>query len=385
MTSSLPFNEESYRESKKKNLENLLGESCSNIDWIWIGGHSRRKVTFQINGKNHLGFFVEKSHNLIEIDETNLVEEKISELIPHLKNFLKNQEQNFYTRAMVTLFDSGLDIILTATKTLDFSQAKKLTDFAKSQNLNISLRVKNNITPIFLTRKNQIFYPNFKIDLDSDIFIQATKAGLESIVKIIRNFVRTRLKSRCDESEMADSRAPHHSVLDIREERSAVNPPFTAIAGRDFKRVLKQGEIVADIYAGFGAYSFAIQDLVKSISAFEGDEKMVNLISKNVAANNLGNKIKPETRDLFLNPLTKKELNKFNLAIINPPRNGAAPQVSEISKSALKNLIYVSCNPESFARDATILINSGFKIVSLTALDQFHSTKHLEVVGVFQK
>jgi 23S rRNA (uracil1939-C5)-methyltransferase len=164
-----------------------------------------------------------------------------------------------------------------------------------------------------------------------------------------------------------------------------VNPPFTAIAGRDFKRVLKQGEIVADIYAGFGAYSFAIQDLVKSISAFEGDEKMVNLISKNVAANNLGNKIKPETRDLFLNPLTKKELNKFNLAIINPPRNGAAPQVSEISKSALKNLIYVSCNPESFARDATILINSGFKIVSLTALDQFHSTKHLEVVGVFQK
>ena len=343
MTSCPPLSEKLYRESKKKNLENLLGKFCSNIDWIWIGAHSRRKVTFQIDGKNHLGFFAEKSHNVVEIDEDPLAEKEISQLIPCLKNFLKNQEQNFYTQAMVTLFDSGLDVILTATKTLDFSQAKKLTDFAKSQNFNISLRVKNNITPIFLTRKNQIFYSNFKIDLDSDIFIQATKAGLESIIKIIQ---------------------------------STIQAPLSRGVG---------GLHVADIYAGFGAYSFAIQDLVKSISAFEGDEKMVALISKNVAANNLGNKIKSEMRDLFVNPLTKKELNKFTLAIINPPRNGAAPQVSEISKSALKNLIYVSCNPESFARDATTLINSGFKILTITALDQFYSTKHLEVVGVFQK
>lgn len=343
MTSCPPLSEKLYRESKKKNLENLLGKFCSNIDWIWIGAHSRRKVTFQIDGKNHLGFFAEKSHNVVEIDEDPLAEKEISQLIPCLKNFLKNQEQNFYTQAMVTLFDSGLDVILTATKTLDFSQAKKLTDFAKSQNFNISLRVKNNITPIFLTRKNQIFYSNFKIDLDSDIFIQATKAGLESIIKIIQ---------------------------------STIQVPLSRGVG---------GLHVADIYAGFGAYSFAIQDLVKSISAFEGDEKMVALISKNVAANNLGNKIKSEMRDLFVNPLTKKELNKFTLAIINPPRNGAAPQVSEISKSALKNLIYVSCNPESFARDATTLINSGFKISTITALDQFYSTKHLEVVGVFQK
>lgn len=333
MTSSLPLNEELYRESKKKILENLFKIK---IDWIWIGAHSRRKVTFQIDGKNRLGFFAEKSHNLVEIDEYLLAEKEISALIPALKNFLKNQEQNFYTQSTVTLFDSGLDVILTATKTPNFLQTKKLTDFAKEKNLNISTRIKNDITPIFLTRKNQIFYPDFKIDLDSDIFIQATRAGLEAIINIIRTNV-------------------------------------------------KKGETVADIYAGFGAYSFAINDLAKLISAFEGNEKMVNLINKNAVANNLGNKIKSETRDLFSNPIPKKELNKFTLAIINPPRNGATPQILEISKSALKNLIYVSCNPESFARDAKILIASGFKISTLTALDQFYSTKHLEVIGVFQR
>jgi 23S rRNA (uracil1939-C5)-methyltransferase len=124
--------------------------------------------------------------------------------------------------------------------------------------------------------------------------------------------------------------------------------------------------------------------LAKEISAFEGEEKMIALINKNAAANNLA-KIKSSTRDLFLDPIRASELKKFELAIINPPRNGAAPQISEISKSSLKNVIYVSCNPESFKRDAEILIDSGFKITNLTALDQFYSTKHLELVAIMQK
>jgi 23S rRNA (uracil1939-C5)-methyltransferase len=53
--------------------------------------------------------------------------------------------------------------------------------------------------------------------------------------------------------------------------------------------------------------------------------------------------------------------------------------------SPLKNLIYVSCNPESFKRDAKILIDAGFKIKNLTAIDQFYATKHLELVAIFQK
>lgn len=56
--------------------------------------------------------------------------------------------------------------------------------------------------------------------------------------------LRTCSESRCNESEMADSRAPHRSVLDIREERSAGNLPFTAIAGRDSEQVLRPKDVV---------------------------------------------------------------------------------------------------------------------------------------------
>ena len=338
MTLSQQVSEESYQKLKQKNLQNTLGDYCRNAEWIWIGAHSRRKVTFQIGPKNHLGFFAEKSNNLIEITEDPLAEKEISALILPLKKFLKSQEENLFTQVITTLFDSGLDLVFTTKRELNFSQTQKLTDFAKEQNLNISYRVKNHITPIFLVRKNQIFYPDFKINLDSDIFIQATKSGLQSIIKIIRNF--------------------------LEQNKNVKN--------------------IADIYAGFGAYTFAIQDLAKEIFAFEGEEKMIDLINKNAAANNLA-KIKSSTRDLFLDPIRASELKKFELAIINPPRTGAAPQISEIAKSALKNVIYASCNPESFKRDAEILIDSGFKITNLTALDQFYSTKHLELVAIMQK
>ncbi len=339
----LDLDQKNYRQLKQENLNKVFVNhgflSDIKANWIWVDPSSRRKIILQISGKNELGFFAKKSQEIIEIENCFAAEREISDLILPIKNFLKNQEQNLFTQATITLFDNGLDLVFSVKKELNFSQTQKLTDFAKKQNLNISYALKNNITPIFLPRKNQIFYDNFKISLDSDIFIQATKSGLLSIVKIIKDFLEKN----------------NH---------------------------LKN---IADIYAGFGTYAFAIVDLVKSISAFEGNQKMVNGINKNAAANNLAIKIKAEICDLFLNPIRKKDLNKFDLAIINPPRNGAASQVLEIVQSNLKNLVYVSCNPQSFAADAKILIDSGFKIINLTALDQFYSTKHLELITIFQK
>lgn len=327
---------------KKESLQKLLNEYYKNIDWIVIGGHSRRRVTFQIDVKNRLGFFAEKSHSLVEIDKDPLAEKEISTLISPLKNFLENQEENFFVQAVVTLFDNGLDLIFVTKREPNLSQIQKLISFAKEQNLNVSYRIKEAVTPIFLNRKNQIFFQDFKVDLDSDIFLQATKSGLDNIIKIIRGWCL------------------------------APKAPGTFLQ-------------VADIYAGFGVYSFAIHDLVKSVSAFEGSKNMIDLLNANAAKNRLKNKIKGFIRDIFSSPLTKRELKEFNLVIINPPRNGASPQMLEISKSTIRNLIYVSCNPESFKRDAKILIDSGFKITNLTAIDQFYATKHLELVANFQK
>ena len=338
----LDLSEEDYRLVKK----NILGSNFVEAQWNWVGANSRRKIILQIGAKNQLGFFAKKSKEIVEIESCFVSESEISALILPLKNFLKKQEQNFFTKAVITLFDNGLDLVLSGRKELNFLQTQKLLIFGKEQNLNISYLCKNQDIPIFLPRKNQIFYDDFKIELDSDIFIQSTKSGFKTIIQIIKTFI---------------------------EKKSIDDPQFS----------LKP--IVADIYAGFGAYSFAISHLVKKITAFEGDEKMVSLINKNAAANNLGGKVLAEKKDLFLNPIRAKELKSFDLIIINPPRNGAAPQILEITKSAIKNLIYVSCNPQTFAYDAKILVDSKFKVKNLVALDQFYSTKHLELIAVFEK
>jgi 23S rRNA (uracil1939-C5)-methyltransferase len=332
----LDLEEADYQNLKKKNVSSLFPNITN---WIWVGSASRRRINLQIGAKNQLGFFASKSRNIVEIEKCFVAEDVISKLIPKLKTLLKNQEENLFTQVMVTSFDSGLDLVFTANRDLNFMQTQKLLNFAKEQNLNASYKSKNDVMPIYVIHRNQIFYPSFKIDLNSEIFIQATKQGLFEISKIIRNF--------------------------IEQNQNIRN--------------------IADIYAGFGAYSFAIVDLIKSVTSFEGNEKMVELISKNSSQNISSQKLKSEIRDLFSSPITVRELKKFDLAIINPPRNGASPQVREIAKSALKNVIYVSCNPESFARDSKILIDSGFKITNLTALDQFYSTKHLELVAILQK
>ncbi len=331
----LDFSEEKYRDFKK---EILAKSGFENAIWLWINNASRRRVIFQIDQKNNLGFFSKKTNSLVKIDDCFVAKKEISDFIFKLKNFLKTQEENFITQIATTLFDNGLDLIFFVKRAPNLSQIQKLTNFSKEENINISYNFKNSVTPILLLRKNQIFYPNFKIDLGSEVFLQATKEGLDGIIEICRNEILQQKK--------------------------------------DLK--------IIDLYSGFGSYSFGICDLVAKITAIEGDEKMVNLIGKNVIKNNLTNKINAKVCDLFLNPIDKKELSKFDFAIINPPRNGASPQITQIANSNLKNLIYISCNPQSFKRDMEILIAKNFRLKNLFAIDQFYGSSHLEVVGIFE-
>jgi tRNA/tmRNA/rRNA uracil-C5-methylase (TrmA/RlmC/RlmD family) len=85
---------------------------------------------------------------------------------------------------------------------------------------------------------------------------------------------------------------------------------------------------------------------------------------------------------LYGDPLTAKELDEFDNVIINPPRNGAEPQIKNIAKSKIKSLQYISCNPQTFARDAKNLIDLNYKIIKIFALDQFYSTlpSHLDIL-----
>jgi 23S rRNA (uracil1939-C5)-methyltransferase len=71
--------------------------------------------------------------------------------------------------------------------------------------------------------------------------------------------------------------------------------------------------------------------------------------------------------------------------VIDPPRAGADSQVKQLAESLVPTVIYISCNPETFARDAKTLENGGYSLQAAYPIDQFLWSAHLEVVGVFKK
>ena len=75
-----------------------------------------------------------------------------------------------------------------------------------------------------------------------------------------------------------------------------------------------------------------------------------------------------------------------SLCIVDPPRAGLDARVTQaLSDNPPKRLIYVSCHPASLARDLLVLTNNAFELVSVTPLDMFPQTAHLESVSVLQR
>ncbi len=146
--------------------------------------------------------------------------------------------------------------------------------------------------------------------------------------------------------------------------------------------VLKGAKMVADLYAGLGTFTFALAAAAK-VSAFESEQAAVEAL---IGASRHAQGLKPivgERRDLVRRPLMSQELKRFDGAVIDPPRAGAEAQARALAKSGVPAIAYVSCHPASFARDARLLVEGGYKLVRVTPVDQFVWSHHVELVGEF--
>jgi 23S rRNA (uracil1939-C5)-methyltransferase len=98
--------------------------------------------------------------------------------------------------------------------------------------------------------------------------------------------------------------------------------------------------------------------------------------------------IKPATaerRDLFRRPLLRHELDAFDAVVIDPPRAGARAQAEQLAKSKVARIAAVSCNPATFARDARILVDGGYRLRVVRPIDQFLWSAHVELTALFER
>lgn len=148
---------------------------------------------------------------------------------------------------------------------------------------------------------------------------------------------------------------------------------------------------VADLFAGAGTFSLPLA-AQSEVLAVEGDAGLVAALERGwreaAALPDVRLKaLKALRRDLFRRPLLPEEMKGLDGALFDPPRAGAEAQARALAAAPaqLRRLVGVSCNPASFARDASLLAEGGWRLRRVTPIDQFLWSPHVELIALFER
>jgi 23S rRNA (uracil1939-C5)-methyltransferase len=296
--------------------------------------NSRRRASFSAlrrGRKTLLGFMQRGTHAIVDMQVCFVLQPAIVALVETLRalNVLREGESVSY---LVTCLDGALEVLIERKRPLDLAERERLAEFAEAQGLaRLAWRnaARDTAEPVAYREPLLARFGEATVPLPPGAFLQATGEGEAALVAAV-------------------------------------------LAG------LPQGPVI-DLFAGCGTFSFPAA-MRGPVTAYEGNAEAV-------AAVNAARypQVKALQRNLFSDPVTSDELKGFAAAIFDPPYAGAAAQVAELAESKLETIIGVSCNPQSFARDAAVLIEGGYKLMSVMPVDQFLWSADVELVGTFKK
>jgi len=149
---------------------------------------------------------------------------------------------------------------------------------------------------------------------------------------------------------------------------------------------LEPHDQVADLFCGIGNFSLPMARRAGQVRGAEGDERLVDRARMNALSNGLSN-VEFEVMDLArADAIPALELHKVTKVLLDPPRTGALILLQSGVFDAVSRLVYVSCNPVTFARDAAVLIRDhGFNLSETGILDMFPQTAHVESISFFER
>jgi 23S rRNA (uracil1939-C5)-methyltransferase len=306
-------------------------------DLVDAHGAGRRRATFHArfpHGQpDEVGFMRARSHDIIAIDNCPLFSPGMAGAIPaaralsaDLRGLMKPLDIG------VTATLDGLDVDLRGSGPLGRAEAQKLAQTADALDL---ARVSNHGEIVIERRLPRVAFGEMLVRLPPGAFLQATEAGEAWL------------------AQFAD-------------------------------RALADAKKVADLFCGAGAFALRLAR-GREVFAADADPAAIAALARAAATTPGLRKLEAETRDLFRRPLRASELAAFDAALIDPPRAGAIEQARALAACALPLVVSISCNAATFARDARILTDGGFQIESLTPLDQFRFSAHVEIAAVFRR
>jgi 23S rRNA (uracil1939-C5)-methyltransferase len=232
-----------------------------------------------------------------------------------------------------------------------------------------------------------------------DICVTETLEGLDVDLRGAGCARRKRSARTAEEFDLARISNHRAAVIERRPPRVAFGAALIALPSGGFLQATKAGEDqladlvdtafrdarkVVDLFCGAGSFALRLARRL-DVFAADSDTAAVGALERAVASNRGLRRVVAEPRDLFRRPLRSDELRSFDAALFDPPRAGAEAQAREFAASSLSLIVALSCNAATFARDARILVDGGFRVETVAPLDQFRYSPHVEIVAVFRR
>jgi 23S rRNA (uracil1939-C5)-methyltransferase len=328
---------EAYRTWKRNIVVETLAQArldCEVAPLVDAHGSGRRRMTLhaRISGREviKVGFAAAGSHDIIPIDRCPILDAALNGAIDAAWALTEPLIATAKPLDIqITAADNGLDVDVRGSGPLPAPVIAKLSGIAEQHRL---ARLTRHGELVLQRLPPTLRMGRAEVTLPPGSFLQATTAGEETLA--------------------------------------------TEVSER-----VGRAKAVADLFCGVGPFALRLAEKAR-ITAFDSDAGAIASLQK--AARTQGLKpIKAETRDLFRRPLMPQELRDYDAVVFDPPRQGAEAQTRQLAASKVPVVIAVSCNVATFARDARTLIDGGYKIETVTPVDQFRHTPHVELVARF--
>jgi 23S rRNA (uracil1939-C5)-methyltransferase len=296
---------------------------------------SRRRATFAARRTKKgamAGFHAKGSDIIVEIPGCQLLHPDLVAAVPVAEALaVTGASRKGGLDVAITMSGAGLDVSVSGGKPLDGPLRIELAHLASVHDL---ARLVWDDEIVVIRRNPEQSLGGIAVVPPPGAFLQATKAGEETL--------------QADVLEIVDGAAR-----------------------------------VADLFAGCGTFALPIARR-SAVHAVEGDAAMTGALDQGWRRAERLKAVTTEVRDLFRQPLVAEELGRFDAIVLDPPRAGAEAQAAQIAAAGVPIVAYVSCSPVTFARDARRLVDSGYVIDWVRAVDQFRWSSHVELVAAFR-
>ncbi|TDW68156.1 23S rRNA m(5)U-1939 methyltransferase [Novosphingobium sp. PhB55] len=318
---------------------------------------ARRRVSLRAEssgGRIVIGFREAKSHRLVELDECPVMAPELFAVLGPLRKLLimmgkaapakkggkpgksaRHQQARMAADIEMTLTDQGVDLGVKGLTAEGLAATEAMLDFSREHGLaRLTMDGGYGFETVWEPVPVTVKLGGVHVPFPPGSFLQATVDGEEALVEAARGW-------------------------------------------------LQGAATVADLFSGLGTFALALAGPQTKVLAAEA-ARDAHLACKS-AADRAQLPVFSAHRDLFRNPLQPDELSKFEAVLLDPPRAGAREQVECIAGSTVNRVVYISCNPSSWSRDAARLIEAGFRLVELRPVGQFRWSTHVELASYFER